>query len=171
MPDESKRFEGPTEGSDDSGISRRDVLKTAGVAGAGVIIAWATPVVTSILPRAAAQVTGPPGCTQNFLVKIEIPHNPDEDPCVCVGGAQTTFCPPGQTGDDGCGLVTIVSCGPDEVIVEIPQNCQVLSASSKCGGGCADADVRGNRATFSRCPTGPGGRLQDISHIELLFCC
>jgi hypothetical protein len=90
----------------------------------------------------------------------------------CEGGDGTLFCLDG-IGEvlNGCGMGTLTETG-DEIQIDLPSNCELISASSKCATTCEEAsvDASGRDVTFHPCSDGRGS-VWGISHIELMFCC
>jgi hypothetical protein len=156
------------------GVSRREILKRAAIAGG---VAWAAPVIQSITTPAFAQVS--PFCTGCFAVKVD-------DTGACEDQNGTTFCPrctlpTAQTpGGCGCGFrVDMEPCDPETGTgpwtVTLPAGCTFHGGFSKCGGPqdqlCEPARDNGDgTVTFFPCQD-PPGNPKCISHIEFCFCC
>jgi hypothetical protein len=169
MPDQAR-----TDSHD--GVSRREILKRAAIAGG---VAWAAPVIQSITTPAFAQVT-PPGCAAGcFWVKVDEGN-------ICEDANGTVTCPSclgGRTQSQGgcpcvAGKVT-ENCAEDCVtencewtLAPLPAGCTFLGGNSVCAGACgppARVNPDGS-VTFFPCPD-PSGKPQCISHIEFCYCC
>lgn len=167
---------------EESGLSRRDVLKRGAVLGGSLI--WAVPTIQAIGMSAAFANETSPVCNVYFAAKI---GQEDDGPVVCVSihnqGAGPGKCldvaeiasDNGFTVSDGaCDRVESFS-SPDEDnwTVTLAEGCQLWDAAVgiKTGGGneCVPApnwsyDSTTRTITFDR----PD---QAISHVEFIFCC
>ena len=164
MPDEARPD--PHEG-----VSRRDILKRAAIAGG---LAWAAPAIQSITTPAFAQVT--PGCMAGcFWVKTQ----PDGGGCEDANG--TVFCPncladEGLTQDPGgcpCVAGRIVA-GECDSTLTLPPGCTFHGGFSKCAGDLCEpaVDMGGGVIHFPPCPDpSPPPPEHCVSHIEFCYCC
>jgi hypothetical protein len=158
------------------GVTRREILKRAAIAGG---VAWAAPAIKSITTPAFAQTT--PQCIAGcFWVKL------DENG-VC-DDAGSRFCPdctgafPVPRSPGGCpcveNAVTMQPCSDPATgtwTLTLPPNCTFHGGYSKCGGPqdqlCEPAIDNGDgTVTFLSCKDPPGAD-KCISHIEFCYCC
>jgi hypothetical protein len=104
-------------------------------------------------------------CETYYAVKFDTPET-GSGACEDISGGSGVFCLDGaMTGVlNGCGMATVTPSG-DDIILDLPDNCQLLEASSKCATTCEDASMSGSSGTFTPC----GGF--GISHIEAVWCC
>ncbi|HEY7661176.1 MAG TPA: twin-arginine translocation signal domain-containing protein [Actinomycetota bacterium] len=153
--------------SDERGVSRRQVLRGAAVAGAA---AWAAPVIQTINPATAYAGTPQEAC---YSVKISTGGgcSPEQNP-------NGYHCIDPETGDDGgCGFVAASARTPNDdtgtITVTIASGCTLVDGASKCGSsGCTSPQEIGpNTWLFTPCPSGPHGQNQGISGVELTICC
>jgi len=151
----------------DLGISRRDLLRRGAVVGGTVL--WVTPVIQSMTRPAFAQETPRGGC---FCIKWS-----PEDGCEDLNGQSSCIETRGDAGgcDQGVGFSSNTNW-----TATLPAGCTLQEGCSKCGDeGCncgetSTAPGAGGATivTFFPCRgTGPQGQDQDISHIELCYCC
>ena len=169
----------------ESTLSRREFLKRGAVVGGAAV--WMTPVVQTVgMSSAFAQATSPGDCAYIFAVKIELNRVDGVFDWVCdvVSGSDQGNCL-GETYPDACDSGKVVSVVPVEsggefvgVVITLQPDCQVQDGAIKAGdgdGGCYlddddDSVLTGegtNVATF----TLPGTATNEISHVELVFCC
>ena len=170
---------------ENSGLSRRDLIKRGAVVG-GVV--WAAPVVSSMANPAFASSPPPPGdCTDKYRFQVDYgetdfkaptnPANGNQD-CLPDGWAGVA----GSVGADGSipghagGNITVEwdfngleRCAK----ITLPAGCILLDGDAKAGssqGGtlqCDDAEpVVGSAATYVVCLAS-----RDISHIKGIVCC
>lgn len=181
------------------GLSRRDLIKRAAIAGG---IVWAAPVVMSIDHRAGAQTLGGSPCVcdggKYWAAKID---SGDANPAKCTSvpnnnqdcSAVTDWLgtPPNKVGPSNngttaaCSQLTLTDTtynGKQVVRVTVPDGCKILGACAKYGGAnpCAVAPINDqtvvfyknlNDNPFGQCgSTGAGGGT-GLSHYELAWCC
>lgn len=152
---------------DASSVSRRQALKRMAAVGGAV---WVAPALQTInMARAKA------GSPQEvcFSVKIE-----GGGACVLPGPTGEGFhCIVPVTGGDGCGHVTAISTNSGEDWLIDLGSCRFIEGAVKPGGGstsCCPLSIAAGTTgviTAPRCATGPQEQLQDISEVEITFCC
>jgi hypothetical protein len=155
---EAPRDDGRLNLHDESGMTRRDLMRRGAVVGGTLL--WVAPAIQSLSPPAFAQVGTPRNC---FTIK----YAGSEEGCDDSGFTCIT---PVVNEADGCAQGVIFVGEQDSGLpwtATLPSNCEFMNGCSKCGDtGCnCDTDQVGQTITFFPCDG------QDISHIELEFCC
>jgi hypothetical protein len=139
------------------GLSRRQVLKRAAVAGA---VAWATPVVQSINPsRAWASGVGTPRQICQSVV-IDASGN-----CSDGQGGFTHITPTGETG--GCEFVSTEVDPDGGILVGVPPGTEVVDGAVVGPNGHAQPPISNAAGDIWKASSpGAGG----IDHLELTIC-
>jgi hypothetical protein len=146
------------------GLSRRNLIKAAGVAGA---VAWTAPVIIDSLSSPAAAVTAPTGC---FLMYANLLVNPAWGPWSTTNNSGTTCMPPAPCNPTtstaaaaALGTPTPApantSSTPVTVSVNSGYSCTIVAAGAVVRNGFAGAQsCRSNTApggtTFTGLPSG-----------------
>jgi hypothetical protein len=154
-------------GPDPGGVNRRQALKRIAAVGGAV---WVAPALQTInMARAKA------GSPLEVCFSVKIDGN---GACVLPGPTGQGFaCIVPVTGSDGCGHVTAISTNSGEDWLIDLGSCRFIEGAVKSGGGstsCCPLSISSGTTgviTAPRCATGPQGQLQDISHVEITFCC
>jgi hypothetical protein len=140
-------------------ISRRQILRTAAVAGA---VAWVTPVVQTINPARAYAGT-PSSTCYSVIVGPDGQCVPSQNPADygCVSPVL------GET--DGCGLVA-AGTGPGGVVaVSLVEGAMLAEGGkrSRQSGGCTPAAATSNSQTYAF-----GGALTpgEVTQVEMVIC-
>ena len=152
---------------DSSGVSRRQALKRMAAVGGAV---WVAPALQTInMAHAKA------GSPQDVCFSVKIEGNGG---CVLPGPSGQGFhCIVPVTGGDGCAHVNAISTNSGEDWVIDLGSCRFIEGAVKSGGGstsCCPLSISSGTTGFitaPRCATGPHGQLQDISEVEITFCC
>jgi hypothetical protein len=149
-------------------VSRRQALKRMAAVGGAV---WVAPALQTInMSRAQA---GTP--RQNCFSVAVTAGNKCEEPGPSGQGFHCLT--PVTTPLGGCGHVTVVSTNGGASWVIDLGSCSFLEGQVKSGGGsgsCCPINIAPGTTgviTIPRCATGPHGQLQDISGVEITFCC
>jgi hypothetical protein len=148
-----------------SAVSRRHALKRMAAVGGAV---WVAPALQTINMAHAKAGSPEEVC---FSVKIDAGGTNCEEP------PANFHCIVPVTGNGGCDHVTPISTNSGEDWLIDLGSCRFIEGAVKSGGGstscCPLVIPPGTTGviTAPRCATGPHGQLQDISGVELTFCC
>ena len=173
--------------SEESGLSRREVLKRGAVLGGSLI--WAVPTIQAIGMSAAFANETSPVCNVYFAAKIgqegqeeDAPiicvsiHNQGVGPGKCLNVVQIAEDNPFTVSDGACDRVESFT-SPDEAnwTVTLDPGCQLWDAAVgiKSGGSGSECVPQAgySLSTDGRTITFEKPLDHAISHVEFIFCC
>jgi hypothetical protein len=92
----------------------------------------------------------------------------------CEEPPATFHCITPVAGNGGCDHVTVISANEGESWLIDIGSCRFLEGAVKSGTSCCPLTIPPGTTgviTAPRCASGPHGQLQDITGVELTFCC